>query len=334
MAHFVSIIVPVKNELKYIIECVNSLLNVDYPKNSYEIIVVLDKNATAEVERALSTFRGRIKVVRSKRSGSAANRNLGVMKADKRAAYFAFTDADCIVSKNWLGSLVHRINNSSKDIGCVGGLNLVPESDNQFAKLIGAIEQTLLGGGGSAQSAVTKRMRIVQSIPNCNALYRKELWIKNKQDENLIIGQDGEFNYRLGKQGNKFLIIPNAVVWHHRTNSIRKHVRRMYKYGEAAARVFKLHPGILKARWYASLSLFGMALVIILFVISFSSILALYLLEGLVIAYLAMLLLTTLQVIVKLKKPIAIFTPFILALQHLFYNIGFMAGLVEMETRK
>lgn len=321
MLPFISTITPVKNESKYIVECVNSLLNLDYPRNSYEIIIILDKNSTKDVENALAVFKGKIRIARSKKAGSAANRNFGVSIADKRSKYFAFTDADCVASKGWLKSLVSRMEKAGKDIGCVGGINLVPESDNDFAKVVGAIEQTLLGGGGSAQGSISGKERFVPSIPNCNALYRKELWIKNRQDESLIIGQDGEFNYRLSRQGSRFLVIPDAVVWHHRTNNFKGYVKRMYKYGVAAARIFRMHPGILKVRWYALLSLIAMLIAVILLIVSLKTFLVLL---GI---YVAMLLLTMLQVMIKTKKPAALLTPVLLFLQHGLYNVGFFAGL-------
>jgi len=328
MPPFTTIITPVKSESNYIVECISSLLHLDYPKKSYEIVVVLDKKATKEVKNTLKLFKGKIKVLKSKRTGSAANRNLGVSKANRKAKYFAFTDADCVVSKGWLKNLVARIE-KTKDLGIIGGLNLVPKSDNSFAKVVGTIEQTLLGGGGSAQGTIAKKERFVPSIPNCNALYRKGLWQKNKQNEKLIVGQDGEFNYRLKEQGNKFMIIPSAIVWHHRTNNFKGYLRRMYKYGEAAAKIFRLHPGILKTRWYALLSLIGMIGAIILLILSFKSLAVLYILLTLIALYLVALALTTISVLIKTKKLMALLTPVLLVLQHSLYNIGFIMGLVN-----
>ncbi|MCX6707255.1 MAG: glycosyltransferase, partial [Candidatus Woesearchaeota archaeon] len=239
MMPFVSVITPAKAEKDYIADCVDSLLGLDYPKESYEIIIVLDKNATDDVRNILKAYCKKIKVLQSGKAGSAANRNLGVSKAASNAKYYAFTDADCIVDRKWLSTLVSRIENEEKGhADVVGGVTLVPDSDNKFAKTIGAMEQTLLGGGGSAQSSVMKKERKVVSLPNCNAMYRKKLWKDNKQDENLIIGQDGEFNYRLWRKGANFLAIPDAKVQHHRTRTLCGFVRRMFKYGEATAKTF------------------------------------------------------------------------------------------------
>jgi len=37
---FVSVVVGIRNEEKFIEECIESLLNLDYPRDSYEIIIV------------------------------------------------------------------------------------------------------------------------------------------------------------------------------------------------------------------------------------------------------------------------------------------------------
>jgi len=37
---FVSVIVGIRNEEKFIEECIESLLDLDYPRDSYEIIIV------------------------------------------------------------------------------------------------------------------------------------------------------------------------------------------------------------------------------------------------------------------------------------------------------
>ena len=103
----------------------------------------------------------------------------------------------------------------------------------------------------------------------------------------------------------------------------------MYRYGEASARIFKLHPGILKTRWYALLSLTGMFAVILLFILSFSSLSALYILSAMVAIYAVALILTTISVMIKTKKPIALLTPVLLFLQHGLYNLGFLTGLFK-----
>ncbi len=325
MKPFVTVITPVKDEIEYIKECIDSVKNLTYPKDSYEHIVIIDKNSKykGKIKKLKS---GNTKIFESGKIGSAANRNFGVTKANKKAKYFAFTDADCIVDKNWLDMLVDKLESSPKNIGCVGGVNLVPFSDKSMAHLIGAVENTLLGGGGSAQSTVAKKEREVPSIPNCNAVYRKELWVKNKQDETLIVGQDGEFNYRLWKQGSKFIIIPNAIVFHHRSGSIKGHIKRMFKYGQATRRIFSKHSGILKTRWYSLGPIGLVAGIIALSLLGLWKSLFWCVLGYAILLYLIIVLLTTIAVTINRRTILGFLTPIILISQHLAYGIGFIIG--------
>jgi cellulose synthase/poly-beta-1,6-N-acetylglucosamine synthase-like glycosyltransferase len=336
---FVSIITPAKAEKDYIADCIDSLLGLDYPKSSYEIIIVLDKNATDDVKDVLKAYSKTmgLRVLQSKKAGSAANRNLGVSKANPKAKYYAFTDADCVVDKRWLKNLILRIQKGDADV--VGGVNLVPESDNKLAKTIGAMEQTLFGGGGSAQSSLMKTERKVVSLPNCNALYKKRLWQENKQDESLITGQDGEFNYRLWRKGAKFLAIPDAKVWHHRTRSIKGFARRMFKYGEATAKTLKMHKDIdfLRIRWYGFLPVFAFFAFLILlgavlfgnFHNSFYYFLVKCILIISIVFYSLSILVTAISVIARTGLAYSIISILLIPLQHLLYAVGFIKGIVR-----
>ena len=332
MKPFISIITPAKAEKDYIADCVDSLLGLDYPKQSYEILIILDRNVTEDVKNILKAYGKKIKIFQSRKAGSAANRNLGVSKASSKARYYAFTDADCVVDRKWLSALVSRIEkNNGDDADVVGGVNLVPGSDNNFAKTIGAMEQTLLGGGGSAQSSVMKNERKVVSLPNCNAMYRKKLWKENRQDEKLITGQDGEFNYRLRRKGAKFLAIPDAKVWHHRTRTLWGFVKRMFRYGEATARIFRKHEELefLRMRWYGLLPVSALLVFIIILIASFYSANALHILYISISIYLLADIITAISVIARTGMIYSIISILLIPLQHLLYAVGFLKGIIR-----
>ncbi len=334
MVPFVSIIVPVKNEYRYITACIASLLELDYPKNRREIIIVTDKNVTEGVRKALKTYKGMVKVLRSSKAGAAANRNLGVSKASSKAKYLAFTDADCVAEKKWIRTLVERmeqVQKDEKDIGVIGGLNLVPKSDNKLAKTIGAMEQTLIGGGGSAQVAIVREEQIVPSLPTCNAMYRRELWKKEKQDESLMVGQDGELNYRLAKKGVRFLATPDAIVWHHRTNSLKGFIRRMFKYGEATAKIFRKHPEkeFISTRWYGFMPSAALVVLVGLIIASFYSIGALMSLAFILGMYAAADIMTAISVMQRTRLAYSMTSLFLLPMQHFLYAAGFLKGILK-----
>lgn len=329
MKPFVTIIVPALDERTEIKECILSLTMQTFPSPQMEIIVIIDGKGEQKIKDDLDALNIKnLTVVQNTKFGSAAARNLGVSLAKKKTTHFAYTDADCIASKMWLSTLVENIENLPGRVGCVGGANLTPKNDPPFSQIIGFLEQTLLGGGGSAQGSRVAKRRRVASIPNCNSLYREEWWRSTKQDERLIVGQDGEFNYRLSKKGCRFVVVPGAIVWHHRPNTMAKHVRRMYNYGIATARIFKKHPDILRIRGYALPPVFLVLGSTALFLIGFVIPLAWALLVLGLGIYAALVFFTMLQVAFQSARLGSLRVLFVLPLQHICYALGFLRGII------
>lgn len=334
---FVSVIIPVYHAEETIQALAESLQNLDYPKSQYEVLFILDKACGKEEEKMLKKYP--FKVIRNTKRGSAANRNLGVKRASKKALYFAFTDSDCYADKKWLKELVKGMEEAPSDVICVGGVNITPPSE-KIGSLIGALQQTTLGGGVSGQTAQKGQKRYVASLPNCNALYRKKAWMQEKQDESLMVGQDGEFNYRLAKRGYRFLLIPTAKIWHHREHFSHAHARnvfwnffyQMYRYGKATAEIAKKHPGILLVRWYALPPLF-LVLGSLLTLVSWSIQVLDYVLIPLfflgLIFYLIVLALTTCETLILTGRITALLSPVLLVGHHVFYAVGFLEGMVK-----
>ena len=332
---YVSIIIPVYRAEETIQALAESLKNLNYPQDRYEVLFILDKACGKEEEKILKKYRFR--VYRNTKRGSAANRNFGVRKASKKTKYYAFTDADCYADPNWLNELVREIEEAPSLVIAVGGVNLTPKSE-QWGSLIGALQQTTLGGGVSGQTAQKGGKRIVASLPNCNALYRKKAWTEQKQDESLLVGQDGEFNYRLSKRGYQFLFIPNAKIWHHREhfshtqsqNPFWNFFYQMYRYGKATGQIAQRHPGILTVRWYAMLPVILVLGSILTLLSGFTHIgnevLIPLFYVGLFL-YALVLILTTCEVVLYTMRPGALLSPFLLVGHHVFYALGFLKGI-------
>ena len=73
----ISVIIPVYNEEKLIVSCLNSKLKQNYPKKDYEIIIVNDgsNDKTKEsVQKIVNKNRDtRIKLINQKNKGRASN---------------------------------------------------------------------------------------------------------------------------------------------------------------------------------------------------------------------------------------------------------------------
>ncbi|HKN19729.1 MAG TPA: glycosyltransferase [Dissulfurispiraceae bacterium] len=98
---FVSVIIPVYNGAGVIGACLDSLKELDYPKESFEIIVVDNGSSDKTVELA-GRYTDSIYICPD--VTISALRNYGAKKA--KGKIYAFIDADCVADKKWLGNAV------------------------------------------------------------------------------------------------------------------------------------------------------------------------------------------------------------------------------------
>ena len=315
---FVSIVVGIRNEEKFIEECIESLLKLDYPQDSYEIIIV-DGMSTDRTREIVQKYP--VKLLLNERKNVAAARNLGVENA--RGDLVAFTDGDCKVDPSWLNILVKELQNAPDDVVCLGGPNLIFDTDPVFGRVVGYSQETFLGSGGSAQSKNSTKKHYVSSLPNCNAMYKKRaIQEVGSFDERFIVGQDGDLNYRINKRGHKFLYIPEAQVMHHRRGTLKSFSVRMFKYGMWMAELFKKHGEFV--RWYAFLPSIAILFVLILLVASIIYFPPMLFLFVLIAVYFTLVLITSIQVTYKMRSKYGLFAMLVIPIQHVTYGLGFL----------
>ena len=316
----VSIIVVTKNEEKHIAECLDSLVAQDFPKANYEIIVI-DGGSTDRTPKICQNYP--VKLV-STGSGISHQRNTGISTANGK--YTAFTDADCVVEKDWLKKLVDQMEKSDGNVVAVGGPNLVFDNDPPLSQVIGYAQETLLGSGGSPQSYKIQKARYVNSIPNCNILYRKEVIAEVRYDENISVGDDCELNFRLKQRDYRFLFLPSAIVWHHRPDTFTRFIRKIFSYGEAVGRITRKHKRII--RWYSPVVALGALSVIFSYPVIRLFPPAFYIYAAVFTLYIFALAISTAQVYKNYRNKISILTMLLLPLQHFVYGLGFLKGLL------
>lgn len=110
----VSVIIPIYNAQKYIVECVKSVLEQDY--KDFEIILV-DDGSNDHTKELIGRFIGNyhnIHYFYQENSGVSVARNLGLEHAT--GEYITFVDADDLVKKNMIYNLVQIIEQTNADI--------------------------------------------------------------------------------------------------------------------------------------------------------------------------------------------------------------------------
>lgn len=326
---YVSVVVVVRNGGRYIRACLESLVNLDYPPDLYEVLVVdgaSTDDTRAIAEEYIREFpRRRILLLENGKRYIAAGRNIGL--SHSKGKYVAYTDADCVVDKAWLAELVKGIQGAEKDVVAVGGPNLIFDDDPFIARAIGYMQETFFGSGGSPQSYHIDRPVCVYSIPNCNVLYDKELLGGERYDESFNVGEDCEFNYRLKSLGKRFLYLPAAKVWHHRRDGLKVFFRSMFAYGEAAYLVSKKHKR--PVRFYTLIPSLSVAAVLFaapLYALVppvawlYLSAFAIYTIGSLYAAS---------YVYLKTRDYRSLMVLYLLPIQHAAYGIGFFSGMAR-----
>jgi glycosyltransferase involved in cell wall biosynthesis len=220
----VSIVIPVKNEGEILTRCLESLANLDYPRESIEIVVADGMSTDSTKEVALS--HGAV-VTDNPRQLVGTGRNAGFKKATGEIV--AFTDADCIFDPAWIKNSLKYF--SDNEIGGVGGITLLPESSTEFEKAVNFIFSLANTFRTTAHRQCAEKRCEVHDIPGCNSIYRRKALEKAMPvDENLLTAEDVWLNHCMREKGYKLLTAPDVKLWHNRRSSPTKFARQIYRF--------------------------------------------------------------------------------------------------------
>lgn len=213
----VSIIIPVYNSKYYIKKLLDSLLDLDYPKHDYEIIVV-DNNSSYQTKEFVKQYPVRMLEENNIQSSYAA-RNKGI----KNAQYdiLAFTDADCIASKEWLKEGVKPIIEDKADL--VGG-----KVEFYFSKRKTAAELYDSITNMQIKDNINKR----GVAKTANLFAKAEIFSKiGLFPNNVKSGGDVQWTYKATRNGFSLVYAPKAIVMHP-ARSLKSLIKKQYRVGK------------------------------------------------------------------------------------------------------
>lgn len=213
----VSIVVITSNEANNIKKCLDSLLKLEYPR--FEIVVI--DHSTDSTPEIVSGYR-QVRLIKSSKGGFPQQRNKGIQSA--KYGLIAFTDADCVVPKDWLDILVSSLN---KSIVAAGGNAFSPPDSPFIGKCIACLGFPAGGDLGLDAISTPDKDGNVKSIATCNALFRKSA-LKNIMGFNEKLkygGEDTGLCSRLRKNGGKIKYIKESYIFHKTRDSIKDFVK-------------------------------------------------------------------------------------------------------------
>jgi len=203
----ISVLIPVFNEEAYILECMDSIINFDYPKTSLEIIFI-DGNSTDSTVEIIKKYQHKyqyIKVINNPKKIVPISMNMGIKKAE--GEYICRLDAHAIYPSDYLSKLLiwsKKLHADNVGAVCVTAI----KKENLISKSIQFVMSDKFGVGESLFRLGISEPQEVDTVPF--GFYKKEVFKKiGLYDERLIRVQDLELNKRLKQSGGKIYLVPN-----------------------------------------------------------------------------------------------------------------------------
>jgi glycosyltransferase involved in cell wall biosynthesis len=224
-----SLVVPCRNEARYIGSCLSSLLAMDYPADRLEILVAdgMSDDGTADIVRRMMANAPTIRLLQNpaRITSAALNRGIGAATGD----VIFIIGAHSRYPVHYVRRLVEHLNSSGADV--VGGVCATePGADTSAARAIATVMSHPFGMGNSHFRIGAGAARWVDTVPfGC---YRRAVFERfGGFDEELIRNQDDEFNLRILKGGGRLLLVPDVVSHYYARTSIGQVARMFYQYG-------------------------------------------------------------------------------------------------------
>jgi glycosyltransferase involved in cell wall biosynthesis len=208
----VSVIIPCRNEVRFIAGCLDSLLDNGFPLNRLEILVVdgMSDDGTRELVQSYSS-RFPVKLLDNPARVTPYALNAGIRSA--KGEVIMRVDAHLVCDKNYIGGCVTALNEYGADD--VGGVwRIRPRRDTLVGNAIAkAISQRF--GVGNVRYRFTAPTSPVEVDTVPFFCCRREVFEKiGLFNEKLTRIQDQEFNGRLAKAGCKILLVPGVVSYY------------------------------------------------------------------------------------------------------------------------
>jgi len=316
---FVTVIVPSYNEEKYIKKCLEGWVNQNYPKDRYEILVYdgMSTDKTGEIVRSFEkNYPGliyyKLNPLNPKlRQVSAFNMGIQEARGDFIVIYGAHTYPDKDFLKKSIETFFEIKKIEPKLVG-VGG-KIIKLYENKLAKFVALIYSSPLSGASSFW--YEDRKHFAKTI--AYALYNKDIFMKvGMFDEDLIIGEDFEFNLRINKKGYKLFYNPEIKSYYFTRSTWKSFLKQTFNYGVAKAII--LRKGYFSPLWLFPLGFLSFEVLLI----TMPSLLWVFL------GYWFVLFIESIRLIYKSKDIDSFALPFIMFLFHNIVSLGFISGLV------
>lgn len=241
---YLSIVIPIRNEEKYIAETLKSMIAQDYPRDSFELLVVDGRSTDSTrsvVERVINDNPNTvIRLLDNPGLLSSRARNIGIRAAEGKLV--AVIDGHVHIPNSYLFQSMERMSkdNSALCLSRPAPLD-VPGLTKGKPYWIAVARKCWLGH--STKSFIYSEFEGFVDPMSAGFAYDSSVFdTVGYFDETFDAAEDVEFHYRLKKAGINSYTAPSLMIYSYPRESLGSLFRQQTRYGEGRARLVKKHP--------------------------------------------------------------------------------------------
>lgn len=247
---FVSVVIPVLNEEKYIDRCIDSLFKQDFPQEKMEWLFIdggSGDRTPEKLEKYAAEHPQLIRVLNNEHRTAPYAMNIGIRAS--RGEYIVRLDAHSEYASDYISSCIRVLNEAGADN--VGGF-VETVSSGYIGNAI-ALVLTSRFGVGNSQFRLNKKGGFVDTVPF--GAFRRELFDRiGMYDERLTRIQDYELNHRIRKSGGKIYLSPDIRLKYYCRDSIKGIIKQCFTNGKWNVLVQSICGGSLPLRHFVPLA--------------------------------------------------------------------------------
>lgn len=323
----VSVILPVRNEAKYIGQCLDSIISQTISKNKIEVLVIdgISTDKTTEIVRDYMQHHQFIRLLHNPEQNTIAALNIGIKRAV--GDIIIRVDGHTYLEKDYIENCVAELESAEADN--VGGAMRPIGTD--YIQKTAAFATTSMFGIGPGKFHYSDKVEYVDTV-YLGAFKKKVFERVGLFDPDMPLSEDNELNLRIIKSGGKILLSPRIKSYYYPRKSIRELWSQYFKYGYYKVKVLRKHKLDFLIRHLIP-SIFVSSLVVSATLTVFKSVFV-YLFSGILSSYLFASIFISLNI--SLRTGIRYFPALIVvfATLHFGYGIGFLKGFFDFIILK
>lgn len=229
-----SIILPVWHGGKDLRDALQSLQQIDYPADRFEVIIAGvhdDTISQTSVREIITDAAFSVRFVAGMERHRAKLLNIACRAA--RGNILVFADDDCVFRSDWLKTL-QQVCDREPELGIVGGVDELESDGSAFALALDYVLQSFAGTGGIRRQTsmhvgtyyprlwnMAVPREVAWNVTLCQAGEPAQIF-----RESLAVHEDVDLGDRIAHAGKRVVFAPEVRVGHRRDTTFGRFVRR------------------------------------------------------------------------------------------------------------